>query len=118
MREYLFEKKIRLLKSEEYLNLRKKSKRLENTEFYLIFKKNQYQYSRIGLTVSKRIGNAVVRNRIKRIIRDYFRKNRHLIKINIDINMIAKKSAAGKTNRELFESLKNIFYKIENGKIY
>ena len=114
MREYSFKKRIRLLKTEDYLNLRNKSIKIENNNFYLIYKYNQFEYSRIGLTVSKRTGNAVVRNRIKRIIRDYYRHNKYLN--NYDINIIAKRSAAGKTNKELIESLKYVFLKINDRK--
>lgn len=114
MREYSFNKRVRLLKSEEYLRLRKNSFKYVNKEFYLICKKNRLEYSRLGLTVSKKTGNAVKRNRIKRIIRDYYRRNKTLIKGNFDINIIAKQSAAGKTNKELFESLENVFHKIKN----
>ncbi len=114
MREYSFKKRIRILKTEDYLNLRKKSIKVENSTFYLIYKKNQFELSRIGLTVSKRTGNAVVRNRIKRVIRDYYRQNKYSGNNNYEINIIAKKSAAGKTNKELIESLKNVFLKIND----
>ena len=109
MREFFFDKTLRLLKPYQFNDLRVGSIKVENREFYLIFKKNIYDNSRIGLTVSKRIGNAVVRNRIKRIVRDYFRKNRTSISKNVDIIVIAKKSVAGK-------SLGRVFYKIDNGK--
>jgi len=113
---FIFDKKLRLLKSYEFNNLRGNSIKVENKEFYLIFKENVFDNSRIGLTVSKRIGNAVARNRIKRIIRDYFRRNRSIISNNIDIIVIAKKYVAGKTNKEIFESLRKVFNKIDNGK--
>ena len=113
---FIFDKKLRLLKSYEFNNLRKNSAKVENKEFYLIFKENLFDHSRIGLTISKRIGNAVARNRIKRIIRDYFRRNRSIISNNIDIIVIAKKYVAGKTNKEIFESLRKVFNKIDNGK--
>ena len=114
--KFIFDKKFRLLKSYEFNNMRNKSTKVENKDFYLIFKENLFDNSRIGLTVSKRIGNAVVRNRIKRIIRDYYRHNRILVSKNIDIIIIAKKYVAGKTNKEIFESLNKVFYKIDNGK--
>ncbi len=118
MRDYSFDKRIRLLKTHEYLNLRKNSIKVENNNFYLIYKNNQFEFSRIGLTVSKRTGNAVVRNRIKRIIRDFYRKNRYLVNNNYDINIIAKKAVAGKTNKELLKSLNNVFLKINDRKSF
>ena len=111
MSDYSFKKKYRLLKNSDYLDLRKNSKKIQNLNFYLIYKNNNNEFSRIGLTVSRRTGNAVVRNRIKRIIRDYYRKNRYLIQ-NFDINIIAKKAVAGKTNKEILESINSLFIKI------
>lgn len=47
---------------------------------------------RIGLTVSRKIGNAVVRNRAKRLIREVFRKNRQALSRPLDLVVNAKKS--------------------------
>lgn len=48
--------------------------------------------SRIGLTVSRKIGNAVVRNRAKRLLREVFRKNRLALAQPLDLVVNAKKS--------------------------
>lgn len=68
----------------------------------------------MGITVSKKVGCAVKRNRIKRIVREFFRQNRFLIFESVDMNMIAKKSAAFKTNHHLMKSLKDVVIKIGN----
>lgn len=46
---------------------------------------------RIGIIVSKKIGNAVKRNRIKRLIRTFFRLNKHRLE-NVDYVFIPKKN--------------------------
>lgn len=50
--------------------------------------------SRIGITTSRKVGNAVVRNRIKRRVRDYFRRHQHEISPPQDVVVIARESAA------------------------
>lgn len=47
--------------------------------------RNQHTYSRLGLSVPKRVGNAVQRNRIKRRCREAFRLSQHILPTGIDI---------------------------------
>lgn len=48
---------------------------------------------RIGFITSKKIGNAVTRNRVKRLLREIYRLNKSSLCSNIDLVIIAKKSA-------------------------
>lgn len=51
------------------------------------------QGQRLGITVTKKVGNAVVRNRIKRVVREVFRRNRALFPLSTDVVFIAKQGA-------------------------
>ncbi len=64
------------------------------------------------MTVSKRVGQAVVRNRVKRLIREIFRTHRHLISGDWDINVIAKKQAASITYSQALHSLTQLLGKM------
>lgn len=50
--------------------------------------------ARLGLTVSRQVGNAVRRNRIKRLVREVFRQHRELFPERADIVVVAKNSCA------------------------
>jgi ribonuclease P protein component len=62
--------------------------------------------------VSKKVGNAVVRNRIKRLSRESFRKNRAIFTGSLDISLIAKKSVADSSTEQIFASLQDLFKRI------
>ncbi|EIT86126.1 ribonuclease P [Fictibacillus macauensis ZFHKF-1] len=70
------EKQKRIKKNEEFQEVFKRGKSSANRQFvvYTLLKAEQQQ-ARLGLSVSKRVGNAVTRNRIKRVIKEIFRKH-------------------------------------------
>lgn len=49
---------------------------------------------RVGITVTKKVARAVGRNRVKRVLREVFRRNRHLFPEGCDVVVIAKSGAA------------------------
>ncbi|MFC1799149.1 ribonuclease P protein component [Thermodesulfobacteriota bacterium] len=113
MRFFSFTKADKILKRSEFLQLSRLGKKISNSHFVLLYAPGQFERSRLGITVTKKVGNAVVRNRIKRFSREYFRLNRHNIKGYWDFNLIAKKEAAELTSRQAFMSLQNVFGRIE-----
>jgi ribonuclease P protein component len=58
---------------------------------------NDSGHSRLGLSVGRVVGNAVTRNRIRRRIKEAFRKNKNLIPVGVDIVCVVK---PGETLRE------------------
>ncbi len=57
--------------------------------------------NRIGISVSKRVGNSVVRHRIKRVVREIFRLNDAMFRKGLDIVIVARVEASRKDYREL-----------------
>lgn len=49
--------------------------------------------TRLGLTVSRKVGGAVCRNRVKRLVRQFFRTTRQQLPLHADLSIIAKKGA-------------------------
>jgi len=56
----------------------------------LYVRPNQLAYSRLGLSVSRKVGNAVVRNRWKRLVREAFRRHRHQLPAGLDLVVLPR----------------------------
>lgn len=104
-KRHSFTKKERLLKRAEFLAVTEGGKKSHTTSFIIFIRPNTLSFSRIGITVSKKVGNAVERNRIKRLIREFFRLSKAGIETGIDIIVIAKRGAVGKDFREVSREL-------------
>jgi ribonuclease P protein component len=103
----------RILKRPEFIKLSNIGVRVYNRHYIAIYKESLQQgRSRIGITVTKKVGGAVTRNRIKRVVREYFRTHRDSIQRTLDINIIAKKAVADLTHAESYSSLRNIFSRL------
>ncbi|MEA3429452.1 MAG: ribonuclease P protein component [Thermodesulfobacteriota bacterium] len=108
---FFFTKADRLLKRFDFLRLAAKGRQQQNKYFVAVFAPGKTERTRLGITVSRKVGNAVVRNRIKRFTREYFRLNRHKLTGNRDINVIAKKEAVNLSSAQACLSLQNVFDK-------
>ena len=98
MGEYAFPKAARILKRPEFIRLSKSGTKIQNRHFIFLYSRSRREYSRIGITVSRKVGDAVVRNRIKRLVRENFRRMRPMIFGAWDINIIAKQGAGRVAN--------------------
>jgi ribonuclease P protein component len=109
---YSFKKADRLLKRSEFVWLSRYGKKIHGRYFLAIFLPGTGAGNRLGVTVTKKVADAPGRNRIKRLVRESFRQNRHRISGNQDINVVAKRQAATMSSIEAFDDLTLIFSKI------
>lgn len=91
-------------------------KKIHTKHFLAAFGPGRYDRSRLGITVTKKVGNAATRNRIKRLTREYFRLAKGNLEKNRDINIIAKKGVASLSNGKIVSALKEIFDKMADSK--
>lgn len=94
MTGFAFTKSVRLRTRPEFLQFNSSGKKQHTTHFILLWKKPGGDQPRVGFTVSKKVGNAVQRNRIKRRLREFYRLNKPLF-VEADFNIIAKRGAEG-----------------------
>ena len=84
---------VRLRKRSEFLGLRDSILKFASRGILVVWKMNNLAHARLGVTVSKKVGCAVTRNRVKRFVREIFRNNRSLLPA-VDVNVIARSEAA------------------------
>jgi len=83
----------RVRKRAEFLSIQQRGQRVSTPRFVLILSANSAAGSaRLGITASRKVGNAVVRARAKRLIREAFRATRALWPAGIDVVVIVKRS--------------------------
>lgn len=106
---FFFKKTDRLLKRSEFIALSDSGQRIATRFFIVLAAPAKGGASRIGITVSRKVGGAVQRNRIKRLAREAFRLNRHLLARPLEISLIARRLAAEMPSRAVALALKDIY---------
>jgi len=82
-----------LKKNNDFINVYKNGKSYGNTYLVLYVLENKTQFNRIGITVSKKVGNSIVRHRLTRLIRESYRLHEKMFNSGLDIVVVAKVSA-------------------------
>lgn len=103
-----FPKTARLRKRPEFLRLASADHKTSVRGFLVVWSANNLPAARLGITASKKIGCAVVRNRVKRYLREFFRHNR-LGMPAVDVNIIARRESAQMTYPDVVRELTRAF---------
>jgi len=108
-----FPRDSRIRRRSEFVRLSGVGRKFHNRYFLVIAARSTVGRSRLGITVTRKVGNAVVRNRIKRQTREFFRRRQADPGGCWDINVIAKRQAAKRDSRKIFTALAELFDRLE-----
>jgi len=106
--EATFPNAVRIRKRAEFLKLSASKQKTTVRGFLVVWGENNLQTARLGITASRKIGCAVVRNRVKRLLREFFRHNR-LGMVAVDVNVIARRESAQMSYSDVMLELKKAF---------
>jgi ribonuclease P protein component len=117
-----FRRADRVVSGRDYARVRRHGRRLSSRNFLVTVAARETgcgesarrapghpSNTRLGLSVSRRVGNAVMRNRIKRAVREWFRGSRERVAKDVDIVVIAHRGAAGRGAEEIALELNALF---------
>ena len=105
-------KRYEMVKShEEFNEIINKGNRLKGKYAYIFSKEKEFDKTKLGIAVGKKLGNAVVRNKFKRQFRNIVDKNRFLFKNNNNYIIMIKREANNASFSELETDLINTLKK-------
>jgi ribonuclease P protein component len=103
---FSFSRVNRLRKSREFRSTMDSGKKIVSPNLVVLGKRTTSSEGRLGLVVSGKVGNAVVRNRIKRHLRECYRQLKHRFP-GIDVVVIARHNTAKTSGQALCKALES-----------
>lgn len=85
----------RIRKKKDFESLYRNGRRFRGRYFTLVYRPNGMEYPRLAVVVSRKVGTAVVRNRVKRRFRELFRRNKTRLAEPMDVVVVARPEVAG-----------------------
>lgn len=106
-----FSKQLRLLQRSDFIRMSACKTVVSSRSLLVVWQLNSLEHARLGITASRKAGSSVVRNRVKRYVREYFRLHRNSVS-GVDIHVIVRRQAAEGSAAVLFSELQRAFQQI------
>lgn len=94
-----------LKKNRDFQNVYRRGKSYANKYLVMYILPNQTETNRLGISVSKKVGNSVIRHHLTRLIRESYRLHEDMFNSGLDIVVIARATAAHISYREVESAL-------------
>lgn len=94
-----------LKNNRDFQNVYKNGKSYANKYLVMYVFENNKNINRLGISVSKKVGNSIVRHRFARLVRESYRLHENIFNSGLDIVVIARNSAAGVNYAEIESAL-------------
>ena len=107
-------REYRVKKSQDFDNIIRKKQSFANRQFVIYYQENKLDHMRLGISVSKKLGKAHERNRLKRYVRESFKTRKDFLK-NYDIIIIVRPAAKGLSFLEFGSSIDHV---LKRSKLY
>ena len=89
----------------QFSNVYKNGRSKANKYLIVYILENNTSYNRLGINVSKKVGNSVIRHRIKRLIKESYRLQENMFNSGLDIVVVARGSASSISFNEMDSAL-------------
>ena len=94
-----------LKKNADFKNVYNKGKSFSNKHLVMYVFKNGTEKNRLGISVSKKVGNSVIRHHLKRLVRENYRLHEEMFNNGLDIVVLARVNAKDATFHDIERSL-------------
>ncbi|EYE88641.1 ribonuclease P [Fervidicella metallireducens AeB] len=101
----------KIKKNSQFRYIYNRGKSISDSLLVLYIFKNNKNINRIGISVSKKVGNSVTRNRVKRLIRESYRTNKEKYRRGYDLIFVARARCSKSNYHEILKSQINLMKK-------
>jgi ribonuclease P protein component len=112
----VFPRRERLRKRREFLRVYESGVKVKTKLFFIYLLENGLPYSRLGITVSRKVGKPIIRNQLKRRLREVFRRNKSIVAPPSDLIINASVVTATASVSLLEGEFRRVFFQKDGAK--